>query len=423
MEFAEARRLKVCLVTTYYPPYHFGGDAIFVQSLARGLASRGHSVEVIHCEDAFRIRAGAVAVVDEPDEGIVVHRLQSPWGALSPILTQQSGSPALKRPELARILDRPFDVVNFHNVSLVGGPGVLALAKAPVRVYTTHEHWLLCPTHIFWKNGREACQVRECLRCCLRSGLPPQWWRYTDLIERSFAHVDAILSPSEYTARLHAEAGFACIRVLPTYSDLNDGERAFEPPARPRFVFAGRVTASKGIAELLQTFSVLPGFDLDVVGEGDLLDPLRRRYQDCTWIRFLGSTRHGGMAKYYRNATALILPSLAPEVFPLVVLEAFACSTPAIVRDAGGAPEAVNASGAGFVYRSQVELQEVLQRLATDQELRRQLGRQARAAYLAHYTKDHYLDRFLNVVGEIHEAKIHQAKLGSGSKLGSERSQ
>jgi glycosyltransferase involved in cell wall biosynthesis len=423
MEFAEAQRLKICLVTTYYPPYHFGGDAIFVQSLARGLASRGHSVEVIHCEDAFRIRAGAVEVVDEPDEEVVVHRLQSPWGPLSPIFTQQSGSPALKRPELERLLHRPFDVVNFHNISLVGGPGVLPMAKAPVRVYTTHEHWLLCPTHIFWKNGQEACQVRECLRCCLRSGLPPQWWRYTDLIERSFKHVDAILSPSAYTARLHAEAGFAGIRQLPTYSDFDDGERAFEPPVRPRFVFAGRVTASKGIAELLQTFSRLPGFDLDVVGEGDLLDPLRRCYRDCTWIRFVGSARHGGMAEFYRNATALILPSLAPEVFPLVVLEAFACATPAIVRDAGGAPEAVQASGAGFVYRSQPELQEALQRLATDQELRRQLGRQARAAYRAHYTKDHYLDRFLNIVREIQQAKLQPAELGSREKLQSELSQ
>jgi len=39
------------------------------------------------------------------------------------LLTQQFGVPGLKRAALKRILDREFDVVNFHNLSLVGGLG------------------------------------------------------------------------------------------------------------------------------------------------------------------------------------------------------------------------------------------------------------------------------------------------------------
>lgn len=398
--------LRFCLVTTYYPPYHFGGDAVFVQGLARSLVKRGHSVEVVHCEDAFRLGSGRRAVTAiAPDDGVVVHRLSSPWGIVSPLVTQQTGSPGLKHSHLAQLLGRPFDVVNFHNISLIGGPGILPLAQAPVKIYTLHEHWLLCPTHIFWKNRREACQVRDCLTCSLRSGVPPQLWRYTGLIERSLAHLDALLSPSVFTARQHLEAGFPAVRLLPTFTDLDDGDSEFVPPARPRFVFAGRVTASKGIAQLVETFSRLPTYDLDVIGHGDLLEPLRRRFASCEWIRFLGHAHHDSMVRHYRDATAIVLPSLAPEVFPLCVLEAFACSTPAIVRDAGGAPEAVQSSGAGFVYRHEAELLEALHRLAADQKLRRQLGRQARAAYRDHFTEEQYLNSFLKIVGEILHAK------------------
>jgi glycosyltransferase involved in cell wall biosynthesis len=193
--------LRVCLVTTFYPPDHSGGDAVFVQCLARALVARGHSVKVIHCEDAFRLRPGqSPAELVPSDDGVAVHRLQSPWGPLSPLVIQQTGSPGLKRPQLVRLLGQPFDVVNFHNISLIGGAGVLPLAQAPVRIYPLHKHWLLCPTHIFRKSGRETCPVRECLRCSVRSGIPPQLWRYTNLIQRSLAHVDVLLSPSAYTA-------------------------------------------------------------------------------------------------------------------------------------------------------------------------------------------------------------------------------
>ena len=51
--------MRFCMVTTFYPPYHFGGDATFVQARARALVSEGHHVEVVHCEDACRLRSPA----------------------------------------------------------------------------------------------------------------------------------------------------------------------------------------------------------------------------------------------------------------------------------------------------------------------------------------------------------------------------
>jgi glycosyltransferase involved in cell wall biosynthesis len=396
--------MRFCMVTTFYPPYHFGGDATYVRALSRALAARGHEVEVVHCEDAYRLAGGEPAprAADSVDDGIVVHRLKSRFGALSPLVTQQSGRPGLKAGALRAILAREFDVVHFHNISLVGGPGVLQLSAAPVALYTLHEHWLLCATHIFWKNRSHACDARQCIRCCVRSGIPPQWWRYTGLVERAAARVDAFLAPSDYTARRHREFGIGPVRVLPLFSTLEPAASAARTdPPTPRFLYVGRITASKGIAALLERFATLPAYELLVAGDGDLRERLERRHARHANIRFVGRVDQERLTALYRGATALLLPSLAPETFGLSIVEAFACGTPAIVRDAGGSRESVDATGGGIVYRGDEELEPALRRLAEDRALRAELGRRAREGYEKLYTRQRHVDDYLACVDEI----------------------
>ena len=70
------------------------------------------------------------------------------------------------RHALREALDDPdTDVVHFHNISLVGGPGVLGLGanRRAVRIMTAHEHWLICPMHLLWKYDREACDAPNCV--------------------------------------------------------------------------------------------------------------------------------------------------------------------------------------------------------------------------------------------------------------------
>lgn len=404
--------MRFCMVTTFYPPYHFGGDATYVRALSRTLAGMGHEVEIVHCVDAYRLKGGdppeAARGGDGAEDGTTVHRIESRFGPLSPLVTQQAGHPGLKSRALRAILARPFDVVHFHNISLIGGPAVLRWSRAPVTLYTLHEHWLLCPTHIFWKNGTAACDRPTCFRCSIRSGIPPQLWRYTPLARRSVAAADVLLAPSRYTADRHRAAGFEPpIRVLPLFSAIAPPAAgpAPPPPAPPRFLFVGRVTPSKGIGALVEEFAALPGYELLVVGDGDLRPALERRYAGCANIRFAGRLPQADLAAAYRGATALVFPSLAPETFGLSVVEAFACGTPAIVRDAGGAGELVEDTGGGIVYRTGGELRQAVSRLAGDPALRDALGRRAREGFLRRYTVERHMDEYLGHVGAIRASK------------------
>ena len=174
------------------------------------------------------------------DEGIVVHQLESAFGFLSPLITQLTGRPGIKSRATRATFTRSFDVVHFHNISLVGGPAVMTQSKAPVNLYTLHDHWLLCPTHVFWKNNSKPCDRPTCFSCSLASRIPPQLWRYTRLVQRSIAGVDAILAPSENTATLH---------------------RAFAAYPRPAVVLSNRTSNRTYSATRPATFPVCRSTD------------------------------------------------------------------------------------------------------------------------------------------------------------------
>ena len=48
--------LKILFPTSFYPPYHLGGDATHVKYLAEELAKKGHEVHVLYSLDAYQIK-------------------------------------------------------------------------------------------------------------------------------------------------------------------------------------------------------------------------------------------------------------------------------------------------------------------------------------------------------------------------------
>jgi hypothetical protein len=162
-------------------------------------------VDVIHDRDAYYLARSAEPVQRfEEHPRVRVIGLKSRFGALSPLLTQQTARPLLKPEVRERLESDEYDVIHFHNPSLIGS-AAFRYGERAVKLYTTHEHWLICPMHVLWKFGREACDTPECLACCLRGKRPPQIWRYTGRLRRDLAFIDRLLSPSRFT-RARSEA-------------------------------------------------------------------------------------------------------------------------------------------------------------------------------------------------------------------------
>lgn len=409
-----SRPLRFLHLTTFYPPYSFGGDGVQIYRLAHALGDRGHEVDVVHCVDSWRLLHPGPPPVEFPEHPRVArHELRSGRGALSPLLTQQTGRPWLKRGSISRLLSsRDYDVIHFHNISLLG-PAVLALRPArgnPIKLYTTHEHWLVCPTHVLWKFDRKPCDKPECIRCALAAHRPPQLWRYTGLIERMSRHVDRFIAPSRFTARMHAERGFsrdfACI---PNFIDACDDDwrnPAPRPSPNPYFLFVGRLETLKGPQTLVEAWKHFDKADLLIAGAGSLEPALREMAARNPRVRLLGPLPQRELGGYYHHALACLVPSLTYETFGLTSIEAFARKTPVIARDLGALPEVVHESGGGYVYTTEAELLDCLGRIASSPELRNHLGQNGYEAFTKRWRREAHLELYFDLLAETAEKRF-----------------
>jgi glycosyltransferase involved in cell wall biosynthesis len=392
------------MVTTFYPPLHFGGDAAYAYQLTNALARSGHAVTVVHSADAYRALGGKDAGEFAHAPGVTVHRLETRSATGSSLATYLTGRPGVYAQQLHDVLDGGrFDVIHFHNVSLAGGPGVLEYGDA-VKLYTTSEHWLVCPMHVLFRYNREPCVEPHCLRCTLAFRRPPQLWRYSGLLERSVKHVDLFLSPSRFTLEAHRARGFtAPMRHLPYFHADDGSEPADGTPAaatRPYFLYVGRLERLKGVHVLLDVFRNYRDADLLIVGEGTMGDDLRRQAAGLDHVRFLGRLHPSQLASLYEGAVALLVPSIGYEVFGIVALEAFARRTPAIAHDLGALTEVIDDSGGGLLYRTTTELREAMDRLLGDEELRTELGNQGFDAWQRLWSEDVHVAGYYAAIEE-----------------------
>src|SRR5205823_6588968 len=100
-------------------------------------------------------------------------------------------------------------------------------------------------------------------------------------------------------------------------------------------------------------------------------------------------------------AIAVVVPSITYEVFPLVLLEAFAAGTPVIARNLGPLAEIVNESHGGLLFNNAAELKSRLRELQTDSRLRDKLGEQGQSAWRERWTLDIHLREYLSLIDEL----------------------
>lgn len=370
-------KIAVCFVTTYYPPYNFGGDGVAVRRLANGLAARGHRVRVVHAAAAHRMLAGGPPTTHDREDHPEIEVFACPPSQGHVAATYMTGLPLGYRKKLQALVSG-FDVVHFVNPSLLGGPGAFGLGDG-LKVYTTGEHWLLCPTNFLFRYNREVCTNRTCWRCSLTYRRPPQPWRSTGLLERSLKHIDLLICPSRFTARLHKDMyPWVEPEVIPFPSPDADEMPAVGAKGvggDPSFLYSGRLERLKGVDRLIEAVTNVRGARLLVVGEGSQMDVLKRMAPGER-VEFLGRRPLPELLALASRARAVVMPSIGYETFGISAAEGMAVGTPAIVRELGPLPELVE-EGGGVTFRDEAELAATLQRFMDEPGWASGLGNQA----------------------------------------------
>jgi glycosyltransferase involved in cell wall biosynthesis len=193
------------------------------------------------------------------------------------------------------------------------------------------------------------------------------------------------------------------------------------PLHKPYFLFAGRLEKLKGLHTLIPVFQRYDRAELWIAGAGTEEKRLRQLAAGGDNIRFLGRVDTSHLAALYRDAVAVIVPSLCYEVFSLVPIEAMQQGTPVIVRNLGAMPEVVQESGAGLVYNTEEELVQGMDRLLGDRVWRNELGERGHRTYLREWTPERHLERYLGLVEQLGQGAILTPALRSSIDAGAAR--
>lgn len=396
----EMGTFKFLLSTSFYPPYHVGGDAIHVKYLAEELVKRGHEVHVLHSLDAYGVKRKSFPEKAELD-GVYTHTIKTHFN-LSSYVTYILGNSSLVVKKFDELINeiKP-DVVHHHNISLLGY-GILKKRDDYLNLYTAHDYWLICQQNNLLKNGSEICGDASCFFCALRCGRLPQLWRYRKEFKEAMRDIDVLIAPSEYVRnRLAQEINIKSI-TLPNFVPPPP-ENISSVGYSNYFLFVGMLEIHKGILNLLELFKELRreiNAKLVIVGDGSLKNHIMefiKRNSLSSFVSYAGFLDDKKLYSLYKNALALIIPSICPENAPLVALEALSVGTPVIASNNGGLPEIIGKVDRKLIFDNLDRLKDILANFS-----RKEFSSQKiKHIYEQNFSPEAYIDKYIETIRSI----------------------
>jgi len=391
--------LRFLLTSSFFPPYHVGGDAVHVKYLAEELVKRGHEVHVLHSLDAYYVKNRG-----RPEkkgvQGVYTYPIKTML-SLSAYEAYMLGFSSTVVRTFDRLIGyiRP-DVVHHHNISLLG---YVLLKKRGnyVNLYTAHDYWLICQNNNLLKYGSKICDEGSCFLCTLLRRRPPQLWRYSgkfkEIVENE---TDCLIAPSDYLRMKMLEKYKLRAVTIPNFVPEPPSNIELTKKYSSFFIYAGVLEIHKGVMVLLEVYKeIADKIDekLFIVGEGSMKRKLARyinRHGLNSKVFLLGRVKRNTLLSLLKSAKALIIPSMWPENCPLIALEAISLGTPVIASNKGGLPEIVNKINKKLVYNSITELKQILLDLDKEKYDRDKLKK----IYAKHYSPQIYLESYLKLV-------------------------
>lgn len=173
---------------------------------------------------------------------------------------------------------------------------------------------------------------------------------------------------------------------------------------RPLVLFCGRMYDYKGAEYLLDALALLTiPLRVVFVGDGPERPALREkaaRLEKLHRMDFTGWLAREEVRALYRQARVLVMPSLWPEPFGRVGIEALAEGTPVVAFGVGAIPEWLADGEVGFLVepRNIRQLAERIERIVTNDDLFRRLSTSAQMMVAASFNPQRHLERLLDVL-------------------------
>lgn len=373
--------LRIALVHSFYRSSAPGGENEAPLDQAEALSGAGHDVRMVaaHTDELQRrpLYAMRCAVTVASGHG------------RSPVSELQAFAP---------------DVVHVHNLFPNFGRAWAADWHGPL-VTTLHNFRPLCAAATLYRDGaictrcpdgdRSAGLRAGCYRGSRLATLPLAWaGRHGPAADPLLRRADRVVVLSELSHATYAAAGVdkGRMALIPNFVPGVDG-----PAAEPgqRWVYVGKLTAEKGILELLRRW---PADELlDVIGNGPLEGTCRAAAPRS--VRFHGALKRNELRRRLPGYRGLVFPSRWYEgAVPLVYIEALAAGLPVLAFEGSAAPGAVRSEGTGTVTGWDDPLNQVLREAGSRFPTLRD---HCRRVYDEAYSEEVWTRRMVQLYGEL----------------------
>lgn len=387
--------MKILQVSNAYPPYWLGGYERIARWITHGLQERGHEVAVLTGHGSrFDQSPGVYPHLDLDLEALVHNHLEhgiafpaSFWRGLGRHVCHSGHYRTTRR--LIESLEP--DIISFWNPAFItfspllaarmsGVPAVIHASDVSINVFRNpHPPALVAKSH----------------------GLARMLVDATLALARPAAYiVPSVFLRDRFVAQERIDA--ARLHVHPWPVEPSIAKRP--PPAvtsRPvrRVLFVGSLIPEKGVDVLLRALRLAvlqePALRLTLVGGGPAAyEQQLRELAEGLPVEFRGRLEQEDVVNAYASHDALAFPSVWPEPFAVVPLEAMAMGLPLIASSAGGTPEAVRHGETGWLVRpgDPLELCEALLALARDPDQAQRLAAAGQAVARTRYSFDGFMD-------------------------------
>ena len=372
--------MRIAVVHSFYSSDQPSGENRVVEDQVSALRGAGHEVLVLG------LHTDEIA--------------QTPFYALRAAVWVTSG----RGPDPSgRLVEFSPDVVHIHNLFPNIGTSWVDRWQGPV-VVSLHNYRFACANGFFYRDGAMCFEcpnhgnVRAIQHACYRGSrlatVPLALSRSADQ-NRVLKRADAIVTTTEASdAAIRQILGNDLpLRLIPNFGP--DSERTVLPyKDRERWVAVGRFSPEKGFLELLRSWPWAT--PLDVIGNGDLADSVRRLAGPQ--VRVLQGMPISDLRDRLPRYLGMIFPSRWLEIAPQVVVEAMRVGLPVVAFEDNGVSSFVEASETGTSYGGSRSIENALARIEADGD---GFSRRAADYFQKHWRREIWLKSMTGLYEEL----------------------
>lgn len=197
--------------------------------------------------------------------------------------------------------------------------------------------------------------------------------------------------------------GFAedSIQVVPLFVE-DWGINTIDRDNKNVIIYAGRLAKEKGVIHFIHMLKALSvDFKAFIIGDGSQREECENLVSIMGLsgrVEFTGFLDRNEIKDYFAQASVVVIPSLWPEPFCLVGLEAMSCSRPVVAYDVGGISSWLRDNYNGFLARRGdiPGLAHRVETLLRNQRLADDIGKNGRKLFLERFSRNIHLNNLIS---------------------------